>query len=136
MKFDSGCWEFFGSPVKVNRNAGDAENTGIVAENGYLIPLGCGDFTVNKELFDALGTAWEPNGITGLAAAKKDIAYRNHCKNVCRVDDPVGGRTIKLQIWGSDFRYHFQQTIIPADGNATGEISPGGRVVGKDQRFQ
>ena len=136
MKLDSGSWEFFGNPIQIDRDAGDAEDAGIVAENGYLIPPVCGDFTVDEEFFDTFSTAGKPDGITGLAVADEQIAHRHYCENSCGVDNLCCGGAGELYSWKSGFGNHFQQTIVAADGDTAGEIGPGRRVVGKNKGFQ
>ena len=57
MKLDFGGGKCLGSPVQVDTDAGDAQNICLVAEDGNLIPLCSGDFSVDEKFFDAFGAA-------------------------------------------------------------------------------
>ena len=82
MKLNSGSREFFGHPVQIDCDAGDAYNTCFVAENGDAVSRGGRDFSVNEELFDALCSARKADAVPGLPGTDIDVANGNYGKGV------------------------------------------------------
>ena len=133
----NGCGrEGFCGPVQIDTDTGNTQNARFVADNGDTVPLVCGNFTVNKELFQTFAAAGEADAVSRLAGADENIALKDNREGIRGLDDLFGRHAVKIASGTGRGRRHFQNAVVPADGDAAGEISAGGRIVRKDKGFQ